>query len=137
LAYQSHKKPQGGKILRTPAPDEITNIRNPGMFSAGTNGPQPSALPPGQASESILATNMRESLDTDDLTQVVKQGTAGRGDEIPSEMPDDFQRRRVSAEMYPAVHGAKRQQMDLNDIGRAALPEKQTDNEKPSVRKPV
>ena len=50
MAYQG-SKPAPAKILRTPAPDEITNVRHPSAAGPGMNGPQPSFVAPGQASE--------------------------------------------------------------------------------------
>jgi hypothetical protein len=110
MAFQHMDKRKGAQIVKTQAPDEISNIRRPGAFSPGTNGPQVSSVAPGVASESLLAQNLRQSqADSEDvLTTIIKQGVAGRGDSIPAD--GNLQLRSVSADMYPASHGAIRQQ---------------------------
>jgi hypothetical protein len=137
MAYHKNRKP-GAQINRTPAPDEITNIRKPGMFSPGTNGPQPSAINPGQASESLLAQNLRQSqvADTEEdvLSEIIRSGTAGRGDDRP-EKDDAF--RTISAAPYPAAHGMVRQQNpSILSTGKPALPSGQTSNQTDPIRKP-
>lgn len=106
------RKP-GAQILRTPAPDEVTHIRNPqGGESFGQNAPQPSSVAPGKAVESALGSNLRQSqvADTDEdvLSQVIAGGVAGRGDQVPADGNDQL--RPVSAKMLAPAHGMKRQQ---------------------------
>jgi len=110
MAYQHLDKRKGAQINRTPAPDEITDIRRPGVFSPGTNGAQPSSVAPGQASESILAQNLREGqTDGEDvLSKVIAGGVSGRGDDIPADGNDQL--RQVSATPYPSAFGHQRQQ---------------------------
>lgn len=130
MAYQHADNRKGAQINRTPAPDEVTQIRAPrGGNGYGQNTPQPSSVPPGKAVESILATNLRESqADAEDvLSQIIAKGVAGRGDEIPAD--GSLQQRAISAQSYPLAHGMKRQQMDYHKIGVRDLPAKQTDNE--------
>jgi hypothetical protein len=106
MAYQNGK-PAPAKILRTPAPDEITNVRHPSAQGPGMNGPQPSSVAPGQASESVLAQNLRQSSDPEDLLgQVVRAGVSGRDDRLPND-GGDYQRRTVSDTAYPTAHGCE------------------------------
>ena len=111
MAFQHVDKRKGAQIVKTQSPDEISNVRRPGAFSPGANGPQPSSVAPGVASESLLAQNLRQSqADSEDvLTTIIKQGVAGRGDTVPAD-GDDLQLRSASADMYPTTHGAVRQQ---------------------------
>jgi len=148
MAVQPHKK-VGAKILRTPAPDEVTEIRNPkggSGYGQNSSANNPSSIAPGKAAESALASNLRQSqsadAEDDVLSQVIAQGIAGRDDQIPAD--GDYndaggQLRRVSDVSYPPTHGAVRQQ-DPNFWAKpksAALPEKQIDNETQPARKPV
>jgi hypothetical protein len=136
MAYQSADKRRGAQIVRTPAPDEVTEIRNPKGIGYGANGPQPSSVAPGKAVESPLATNLRESqADSEDvLAQVIAKGVAGRGDDVPADGNDQL--RAVSAEMYPTAHGMKRQQAaNFWNKGSTLVPAKMTDDEEQPVRK--
>ncbi len=119
-----NRKPKGLQILRTPAPDEVTHIRAPqGGSGYGQDAPQPSSLPPGKGGpQSILGQNMRESTDDPIMDQVLAKGVAGRGDFAPAD--DNDQLRPVSAGSYPVAAQMKRQQSDLADIGKNALPAK-------------
>jgi len=139
------KRKPGAQILRTPAPDELTNIRNPqGGSGYGQNAPQPSSVAPGKAVESALASNLRQSqvadTETDVLSMVIAGGIAGRGDAIPAD--DDYndaggQLRTVSDKMYPATFGMKRQQdPSILDKAKPSLPAGETDNQTQPVRKP-
>jgi hypothetical protein len=119
MAYQhaDKKRQPGAQIVRTPAPDELTEIRRPkGGQGYGQNAPQPSSVAPGKAVESALGSNLRQSqvADTyeDVLSEVIAKGVAGRGDAIPADGEDD-QLRTVSAEMYPvAAFGSMKRQQD-------------------------
>ena len=72
------------------------------------DGPQPSSVAPGQAMESPLATNLRQSqADSEDvLTKVIAGGVAGRDDRLPNDGVD-YQRRTVSDTAYPTAHGCE------------------------------
>ena len=67
MAFQgSNRKPEqqptAGKIVRTPAPDLVDNIRSPTGVGQGSNGGQNrSWCLPGHAVESPLASNIRQS----------------------------------------------------------------------------
>jgi hypothetical protein len=115
MAVQPNDKRRkaGAQIVRTPAPDELTTIRSPrGGSGPGQNAPQPSSINPGQASESLLGQNLRQSqvADTseDVLSEVIAGGIAGRGDSVPADGNDQL--RTVSNKMLPPAHGMKRQQ---------------------------
>lgn len=116
MAYQGpnrkpERQPTSGKILRTPAPDAVDNIRSPSGVGQGQNGPQNrSWCAPGHAVESPLATNLRQSqADSEDvLSQVIAHGAAGRDDTIPA-AGVDWQRRKIDPTPYPSSYGmAKR-----------------------------
>jgi hypothetical protein len=121
MAYQHADKRKGAQIVKTPAPDQVTNIRNP-KGGYGTDGPQPSSVAPGMAVESMLASNLREAqADSEDvLSQVIAHGVSGRDDSIPAD--GNVQQRKISADAYPAAGNLKRQQGDLADVGKARLP---------------
>jgi len=111
MAYQHMDKRKGASINRTPAPDELTQIRSPrGGTSYGQNTPQPSSVAPGKAVQSDLASNLRDSQgDSEDvLSQVIEKGVAGRADDVPADGNDQL--RTVSNKMLPPAHGMKRQQ---------------------------
>jgi hypothetical protein len=108
-----HKKPKGGQIVRTPAPDEDARVQNYGA----------SSLVPGKGGPlTLLGANLRDSIDDPALEKVLSKGIAGRGDEIPADseagslaandLPTDgsLQRRLVPDKMYPPSHGMTRQQ---------------------------
>jgi hypothetical protein len=139
------KRKPGAQILRTPAPDELTQIRNPqGGTGYGQNAPQPSSVAPGKAVESAMASNLRESqvADTseDVLSEVIAKGVAGRGDTIPADGDYDDaggQLRRVSSQMYPPSHGMVRQQNPDAVFGKgSSLPSNEADDEAEPVRQP-
>lgn len=112
MAYQgSNRKPEqqptAGKIVRTPAPDAVDRIRSPQGVGYGQAGPQNrSWCAPGQAVESPLATNLRQSqADSEDvLSKVIAGGVAGRDDRIPADGVD-WQRRVVDDTAYAPAHG--------------------------------
>jgi hypothetical protein len=127
MAYQSHQKPPGYQVVRTPAPDEISEIRNPkggAGYGQNSGSGNPSSINPGKTVESALAANLRQSSDDGDnvLAQVIAKGVAGRGDNVPADGNDQL--RTVSAESYPATFGMSRQQSDYGKIGSASLPAK-------------
>lgn len=116
MAYQGpnrkpEQQPTSGKILRTPAPDAVDNIRSPSGVGQGQNGPQNrSWCAPGHAVESPLASNLRQSqADSEDvLSQVIAHGVAGRDDNLPADGVD-WQRRKIDPTPYPPSYGmAKR-----------------------------
>lgn len=136
MAYQHADKRKGAPINRTPAPDEVSQIRSPqGGTGYGQNAPQPSSVAPGKAVESALGANLRQSQDDGEgvLQQVIEKGVAGRGDQVPAD--GDLQTRDVSAESYPAAHGMKSPNLPAGKFN--ALPEKLGDNSSAPVRKPT
>ena len=139
MAVQAHKGQRPAQINRTPAPDEVTQIRNPrGGQGAGQNAPQPSVIPVCKGGpQTILGQNLLESVDDPTFEQILKSGTAGRDDSIPAD-GEDFQRRTVSDQSYPVAHGMVRQQNPDAVFGKAksSLPASETDNETQPVRKP-
>lgn len=140
MAVQAHGKKPGAQINRTPAPDEVTNIRSPkGGNSYGQNsgeGNSPSLGIGKGGPQTLLGQNLRESVDDPLADMILSKGVAGRGDNIPVDGDDD-QLRTVSAEMYPAAHGMVRQQNPDLVFGKAALPAGLTDDETDPVRKPA
>lgn len=124
MAYQINKRAPGAQILRTPAPDVVSSIRN----TSGESGYGQSAsplgnatvtLPPGKGGpQSLLGQNLRESVDDPVADAVLAKGIAGRDDQIPADGPDD-QLRSISAKMYPPAHGAVRQQDPDRVFGKA------------------
>jgi len=106
-----HKTQPGFQVNRTPAPDEVTEIRHPRSGNTyGQNAPQPSVIPPGKGGpQTVLGQNLRESVDDPVADAILSRGVSGRGDNIPAD-GDDYQLRAVSSEMYPPSHGMVRQQ---------------------------
>jgi hypothetical protein len=135
-----HVKKPGMQILRTPAPDTVTDIRSSrgGSAYGQSGGHNPSSIAPGQGGpQSLLGQNMRQSVDDPAMDQVLAKGSAGRDDQIPSDS-EDFQLRPISDRSYPLAHGMARQQNPDAVFGKArTLPEAQTDNEEGPVRKPA
>jgi hypothetical protein len=76
MAVNINKRQPGAKILKTPAPDEISQVRHPSQAGPGMNGPQPSSVAPGQASRSVLGQNLMESFD--DGENVLQKNYRGR-----------------------------------------------------------
>ena len=107
MAYNLNAKKTGAIILRTPAPDAISNIRHPGVAGPGMNGPQPSSIPAGAASRSVLGQNLMESSDDGQgvLQKVIESGVAGRDDRIPAD--GSLQQRAVSNTPLPTTFGMK------------------------------
>jgi hypothetical protein len=98
------------------------------------NGPQPSSVNPGQASESVLAQNLRQSSDPEDLLgQVIKNGVSGRGDKIPTD--GNVQQRTVSDTQYPAAHGMRSRSASDGSPG-GLVPDKTGWNPAVQVRQP-
>lgn len=119
MAYQVGKK-RPVQILRTPAPR--LDLKNGGEDYGEANAPDtPASIPPGVGGpQSKLGQNLRDSVDDDVLPQVIAKGTAGRGDQLPSD--DNVQQRAISATPYEPSHGLKRQQVNLADVGKNSLP---------------
>jgi hypothetical protein len=102
------QNPTAGKIVKTPAPDAVDNIRSPTGVGQGQDGPQNrSWCLPGHASESPLASNLRQSqADSEDvLSKVIAGGVAGRDDKIPAD--GNTQTRTVSDTPFPTTFGMK------------------------------
>jgi hypothetical protein len=101
----NQKSKTGAKILRTPAPDEITHVRSPSSPGYGMNGPQPSAVAPGVGVRSVLGQNLVESGDDGEgvLQKIIEGGVAGRDDRVPAD--GNTQTRTVSAEPYKTSWG--------------------------------
>jgi hypothetical protein len=132
------QQPTAGKINRTPAPDEISQIRNPKGVGTGygMDGPQPSSIASGQAMESPLASNLRQSqADSEDvLSQVIAHGVAGRNDRIPADGVD-WQRRVVRDDSYPLAHGMAKRGPSTGSPG-GLVPDKTGWNPAVQVRQP-
>jgi hypothetical protein len=108
MAVNVNKGYSAGKVLRTPAPDEISQVRNPGKVSYGMNfDTTPSSVPPGKAVRSTLGQNLMESSDDGQgvLQKIIEGGVAGRDDRIPAD--GNVQQRTVSADPYPTTRGMK------------------------------
>ncbi len=108
MAYSiNRKKIEAARVNRTPAPDEITNIRNPKGIGYGANGPQPSSVAPGTAVESPLGANLRQSSDDGEnlLGKIIAGGLRG---DCPDNIPDvSDEQRTVSAGSYPLSFGMR------------------------------
>ena len=94
----------GGGPIKTPAPDQISNVRSPGQAGAGQNGPQPSSVEPGKASRSQLAQNMVESVNDEGvLDYVIANGTA-RNEGVTDQL------RNITGNVpnHPAMSGASK-----------------------------
>ncbi len=143
MAYQGpnrkpEQNPTAGKILRTPAPDAVDAIRSPTGIGQGQNGPQNrSWCLPGHASESPLASNLRQSqADSEDiLSKVIAGGVTGRREDNITGDAVDWQRREVSDTSYPVAHGQTSRQAGDGSPGGTIPP---TTGYRPSapVRKP-
>jgi len=108
MAVNVNKGYTAGKINRTPSPDQISQVRNPGKVSYGMNfDTHPSSLPPGTAARSILGQNLAESSDDGEsvLQKVIEGGVAGRDDRVPAD--GNVQTRTVSDTPYPTTFGMK------------------------------
>jgi len=103
---------------RPPAPDEITEIRHPGVQTHGMNGPNnPSSVPPGVGGPlSALAKNMEASSDDEGLLDRIAQRGVGKSviADVDLQSP---QTRDVSKEPYPSAHGQTRRQADSGSPG--------------------
>lgn len=67
----------GFRSTKTPAPDEVTNIRAPGQAGYGQNGPQPSSVAPGKRVVSQLGANLESSVDDDGVRDtIINRGLA-------------------------------------------------------------
>jgi hypothetical protein len=106
-----HKKPKGGQIIRTPAPDEDARSQNYGS----------SSLPPGKGGPTtLLGANLRDSIEDVAMAKVLAKGTSGRDDEIPADLTSfnasdlpaggSLQLRGISDASYPLAHGMTRNQ---------------------------
>ena len=99
-------KQKPAKILRTPAPDEISQVRNPGKVGYGMNFDTHSpVIAPGMAVRSPLGQNLMESQDDGEgvLQKVIDGGIAGRDDRVPAD--GNLQLRTVSDTPYPTTFG--------------------------------
>jgi hypothetical protein len=135
MAYQN-PKPAPAKILRTPAPK--LDRQHGGLDYGQANDYQtPASVPPGHAIESVLATNLRQSSDPDDLLgQIVKNGVSGRDDRLPVNAAEtDWQRRAVSDDAYAPAHGMAKRGIDSGSPG-GVVPEKTGWNPGVPVRTP-
>ena len=102
MAYQTAKGNRGDTAgpVKTPAPDEVTNIRSPSSPGYGMNGPQPSSVAPGKAVISPLGANLKSSVTDDSIDSVLANGTA-RNDKVTSQL------RTIAAGNVPTAHGMK------------------------------
>lgn len=108
MAVNVNKGYTAGKINRTPAPDEISQVRSPTKSGYGMNfDTGPVSLTPGVARRSVLGQNLMESSDDGQgvLQKIIEGGIAGRDDRIPAD--GNAQQRTVSADPYPITRGMK------------------------------
>jgi hypothetical protein len=87
---------------KTPAPDQVTNIRSPGGSGYGQNGVQPSSVEPGKSVLSPLAANLKSAVDDDGvLDRVIRDGTARQDETVTGQL------RKIAAGNVPTAHGMK------------------------------
>ncbi len=118
MAVQGKQGPVTAPV-KTPAPDQISDVRHPTGHGYGMNGPQPSSVAPGQAVQSTLATNLRSSVDDSVLDEIIGRGTA-------SGKVDNTQVRSVGTANVPAARG-----MHDPNSGNAQVPSRLGQNEAP------
>ena len=70
-----HVKKPGYQVVRTPAPDEVTRVRDPqggDAYGQNSGAGNPSSLPPGKGgAQSLLGQNMRDSVDDPVMEQIL------------------------------------------------------------------
>lgn len=131
MAIQIGKKPDGYKINRTPAPKLDRQKDAPTSYGQSGFSQPSSDMPDKPATMSLLARNLLESGqqtgerdetgNVNVLEKVIAGGLRGSRTDGISGLSDE--ERTVKADSYPLTPGAnKRQQMDINDIGRPKLP---------------
>ena len=75
--------------VKTPAPDEVTNVRSSHPSYGMNNYPGASSVDPGNRVLSPLGANLESSVDDDGVLQhVIEKGTARNDDEITSQLRD-------------------------------------------------
>ena len=124
------------QIVRTEAPDEISNIRSPGNMGFGegssiaANAQQ--SVRPGTRVVSRLGRNLETTVGDEVLAGVIAGGA--RGDKALQ----NWQTRGVDGlePPVPTHPSMSRQQGDYSTIGRAPLPAKLADDEGNPIRKP-
>lgn len=107
---KSEQNPTAGKIVRTPAPDAIDNIRSPSGVGQGQNGPQNRSWSEvGHRTVSPLGLNMEQSqADSEDvLSKVIAGSVTGRRVDAITGDAVDWQRRNVSDTAYPTTFGCE------------------------------
>jgi hypothetical protein len=96
-------------ILRTPAPDEVTQPRHPSAAGLGMNNfTGRSSDDPGKSTRSALAQNLMESSDDGEnvLGRIISGGLTGkRGDALPAQDKQNWQERQESAAGYRPAFG--------------------------------
>ena len=116
-------EPRSLAPTRPAAPDVISTPRaGVQAFYGMPGGHNPSSIGPGETLMAPLSANHKSSSDDGEgvLDMVIAKGIAGRGDNFPA---DDSDRLRPMSDVsYAPSFGMKRQQADLDSIGRADLP---------------
>jgi hypothetical protein len=101
MARQAEQQPTAGKINRTPAPDEISHVRNPSAAGSGQNNdPNASSVAPGKRVVSPLGQNLETSVDDGGaLARVIREGTARVDDSISGQL------RKIADSAVPDAYG--------------------------------
>jgi hypothetical protein len=135
-------------MQKTPAPtrpappDAVSHVRAPTAQSYGENGGlnNMSRLNPGERMESDLGKSIRAAVDDPVMDRLLSRSLADAkagGNEVDLQSP---QTRDIGRDFPPAHSAMKRQQVDINDIGRPKLPASIDRTNRPSpaeaVRKP-
>lgn len=110
MAVRTHAPGDGPAtgMSKTPAPDQISNVRAPSQAGYGMSGGpnNPSSIEPSRAVESVLGSNMRQSSDDGEglLDRVQRLGVAKSGDAVDMMAS---QTRHVDDTPYPPAFGMK------------------------------
>lgn len=92
MAYQAAKGngPATG-MQKTPAPDQISNPRAPGVAAYGESGGpnNPSSVPAGHRVISALGANLESSVSDDGVRdRIIREGTARQDDSVTGQLRD-------------------------------------------------
>lgn len=108
MAKQVESDPSAGRINRTPAPDEVSQVRSPSGAGYGQNNDlSGSSVPVGRRVVSPLGLNIEQSVNDPALQEVIAHGAAGRDDQVPAQKSEGWQQRSVDAAPYPITRGMK------------------------------
>jgi hypothetical protein len=96
---------------RTPAPDEITNVRAPTAAGYGENGPTNNSpsVPPSKRVVSPLGLSMEGDIVDPVKSQIISGGTA--------KPAPDWQTRDVSSKPLPPAHGMRSRTANGGSLG--------------------